>query len=59
MNNLKKDKNGSFSFLFLLVYFKFGFQNYRDCKDISYEHVQICSNMFCHLKFEFCEIVAW
>jgi hypothetical protein len=32
-------------FLFLLVYFDFGSENSRDCKDISCEHLQFYSNL--------------
>jgi hypothetical protein len=33
-------------FLFILVYFEFGFINNRNCKTISFDHLQICSNFF-------------
>jgi hypothetical protein len=45
--------HSSLSFLILLVHFQFDFENYRDCKDISRERVQICSNIICHLDFNF------
>jgi hypothetical protein len=34
------------SFLFLHVYFKFGFANSRDCKHTFYEHPQIYFGIF-------------
>jgi hypothetical protein len=46
-----------FSFLFFLVYFEFGSENSRDCKDISCEHPQFCSKFFCHLHFEILKVV--
>jgi hypothetical protein len=48
--------NSSLSFLFLLVHFKFGFENYSDCEDTSCEHLQIYFNIFCYLEFNFFKI---
>jgi hypothetical protein len=48
-----------FSFLFLLVYFEFGSENFRDCKDVSCEHPQFYSKFFCHLHFEILKVVSW
>jgi hypothetical protein len=60
MNSATKDKmrkwyysHSSLSFLFLLMHFEFGFENYRDCIDVSFEHLQICSNIFWHLQLIF------
>jgi hypothetical protein len=46
-------------FLFLLVSFEFGFENYMDCEDLSREHLQICFNIICHLQFEIFQMVSW
>jgi hypothetical protein len=34
-----------------LVYFEFGFESYKNCKDIYCEHLQICFNILYHLNF--------
>jgi hypothetical protein len=40
-------------FLFLQVYFQLGSENSRDCKRISYEHLQFYFRFFCREILEF------